>query len=190
MDSTDGLDQAKDFMTQQLEAYFVSKGIDFDSLSEDKKMQAMSECIKEMHDEPIDLSKLKRACALPGADMTPERFLQISEMMGAGMKHGGRDNILNNLGPMAPGYEKYEDLRNDTMKTYTKNCIKSGRTEAGILGMDSNIYCCQKCNIQERDLTGGGKLLKCGRCFHAYYCSKECQKSHWKTHKINCHALD
>lgn len=29
-------------------------------------------------------------------------------------------------------------------------------------------------------------LLKCSRCKSAFYCSKECQKSHWKAHKANC----
>lgn len=30
-------------------------------------------------------------------------------------------------------------------------------------------------------------MLKCGRCEAATYCSKECQKQHWKTeHKHGC----
>ena len=30
-------------------------------------------------------------------------------------------------------------------------------------------------------------LKKCGRCGKAYYCSKNCQKKHWKSgHKRNC----
>ena len=30
------------------------------------------------------------------------------------------------------------------------------------------------------------KVLVCSRCMNAKYCSKECQKSNWKTHKPNC----
>lgn len=30
------------------------------------------------------------------------------------------------------------------------------------------------------------KLLKCGRCSLALYCSRECQKDHWKNHKDSC----
>ena len=31
--------------------------------------------------------------------------------------------------------------------------------------------------------------LRCGACKISHYCSKECQKSHWKTHKAICFAL-
>lgn len=33
---------------------------------------------------------------------------------------------------------------------------------------------------------GGEAKNKCARCGTVYYCSKECQKNHWKTHKITC----
>ena len=40
---------------------------------------------------------------------------------------------------------------------------------------------CAKCNKTD------GTLLKCGGCnLGIYYCSKECQKAHWKTHKVDC----
>jgi hypothetical protein len=29
-------------------------------------------------------------------------------------------------------------------------------------------------------------MLKCGLCLKAYYCTKECQKSHWRQHKATC----
>ena len=38
---------------------------------------------------------------------------------------------------------------------------------------------CMFCRIE-------GKMLKCANCIGAYYCSKECQKLHYKDHKINC----
>jgi len=31
-----------------------------------------------------------------------------------------------------------------------------------------------------------GKMLKCANCIGAYYCSKKCQKLHYKDHKNNC----
>jgi hypothetical protein len=29
-------------------------------------------------------------------------------------------------------------------------------------------------------------LMKCSVCLNSYYCSKECQIKHWKTHKVHC----
>lgn len=31
-----------------------------------------------------------------------------------------------------------------------------------------------------------GSLRKCSRCKTVYYCNRECQKLHWKTHKLTC----
>ena len=32
----------------------------------------------------------------------------------------------------------------------------------------------------------GGKNKKCARCHKIEYCSRECQRLHWKAHKPNC----
>lgn len=44
--------------------------------------------------------------------------------------------------------------------------------------------CCYSCGKSE--CPEGQKLLKCGKCTFALYCSKECQTSHWKRHKCLC----
>ena len=33
------------------------------------------------------------------------------------------------------------------------------------------------------------KLLRCKRCKLVFYCHSNCQKSHWKTHKVNCISI-
>ncbi|KAJ1416804.1 hypothetical protein B484DRAFT_466840, partial [Ochromonadaceae sp. CCMP2298] len=42
---------------------------------------------------------------------------------------------------------------------------------------------CHCCGIAEKVLA---PLLRCSRCMGAVYCSKECQKAHWKVHKKAC----
>lgn len=43
-----------------------------------------------------------------------------------------------------------------------------------------NSSICNNCHM------GGSKLKMCGKCKSAWYCSTECQKTHWKKHKPNC----
>ncbi|KAG2052808.1 hypothetical protein BDR06DRAFT_957181 [Suillus hirtellus] len=34
------------------------------------------------------------------------------------------------------------------------------------------------------------KPLKCAKCKSVWYCSRECQKKHWSTHKPRCHEVE
>ena len=43
---------------------------------------------------------------------------------------------------------------------------------------------CQNCGFSSPDPTV--ILLACGQCKNVYYCNKDCQKAHWKTHKRCC----
>ena len=47
---------------------------------------------------------------------------------------------------------------------------------------------CQKTQ-EECSNDAGKRLLKCSRCQLVYYCSKECQKSHFPSHKRQCKEL-
>ncbi|KAJ6600034.1 hypothetical protein DFH09DRAFT_1129272 [Mycena vulgaris] len=44
---------------------------------------------------------------------------------------------------------------------------------------------CRTCGAREPLVT----LLRCNNCKYIYYCSKECQKEHWKHHKIECREM-
>lgn len=46
--------------------------------------------------------------------------------------------------------------------------------------MASVSSACGFCGAEKKNLS------KCSRCKSVFYCSKECQKSHWKAHKPNC----
>jgi hypothetical protein len=47
---------------------------------------------------------------------------------------------------------------------------------------------CATCHIPQAALVGRGRepLKQCVRCKEAQYCSRECQKAHWKEHKKVC----
>mmetsp|Transcript_17415 Transcript_17415/g.25940 ORF Transcript_17415/g.25940 Transcript_17415/m.25940 type:complete len:185 (-) Transcript_17415:23-577(-) len=58
----------------------------------------------------------------------------------------------------------------------------------GVLGSNPNEpyqLACINCGKFEKE---GRKLNCCGACSNALYCSKECQKLHWKQHKADCRA--
>ena len=45
----------------------------------------------------------------------------------------------------------------------------------------------RSCNMCEKtEAALGKKLSACASCGRAWYCSRECQKSHWKSHKAFC----
>ena len=45
------------------------------------------------------------------------------------------------------------------------------------------VWRCANCAILE---PAGVKFSKCARCEAVAYCSRECQRQHWKTHKVSC----
>ena len=62
-----------------------------------------------------------------------------------------------------------------TMNKETKRCVRHAI---------KNI----KCSSCEAYGGKDGKLMKCSGCQKAFYCSTECQKSHWKKHKLQCRS--
>lgn len=60
---------------------------------------------------------------------------------------------------------------------------KNHKKSCNILAEMTTVRC-NKCNKSERD--GVKKLSTCARCTQVYYCSRECQKTDWKSHKKCC----
>lgn len=42
------------------------------------------------------------------------------------------------------------------------------------------------CSVCRAEAPDGFLMKKCSRCWARYYCSTECQKTDWKTHKLDC----
>ncbi|TCD63310.1 hypothetical protein EIP91_005691 [Steccherinum ochraceum] len=53
-------------------------------------------------------------------------------------------------------------------------------------GSGSSSSACAQCGAQKGSV--GEELLRCSRCKDAYYCSKDCQKVAWKSHKSICRS--
>lgn len=46
----------------------------------------------------------------------------------------------------------------------------------------------RRCGFCDKKAAPGSELRRCTRCKCTFYCNSECQKSHWRDHKLNCIA--
>ena len=53
------------------------------------------------------------------------------------------------------------------------------------LTQTSSIHKCWNPDCNEMN----HKMKKCQKCKQARYCSRECQKINWSTHRINCNTI-
>ena len=60
------------------------------------------------------------------------------------------------------------------------------KTHAGASDGDSDGPRAATCNGCKKHESGDVKLQKCARCKTALYCSASCQRSDWRTHKLQC----
>jgi hypothetical protein len=74
--------------------------------------------------------------------------------------------------------------------------LRSGQ-EDGSAGNNEGYYCqfdvvactaamCRNLTCANSLTANGTRLLYCGKCMTAKYCSRECQLEHWKVHKKSC----
>eukprot|EP00035_Acanthoeca_spectabilis_P008312 m.151817 g.151817 ORF g.151817 m.151817 type:complete len:156 (-) comp14308_c0_seq1:824-1291(-) len=56
-------------------------------------------------------------------------------------------------------------------------------TSAPQVQLNTQVQSCRMCS---RLAPAGKKLLRCARCLAVLYCSSECQKRDWKSHKSFC----
>lgn len=66
---------------------------------------------------------------------------------------------------------------------HMENCTLSDRDKRVITNAQKGKSCAS-CGVH--DGSEFKKLMKCKGCQSVYYCSSECQKSHWKAHKSEC----
>lgn len=68
------------------------------------------------------------------------------------------------------------NLQVTTIHLHSKTCGGCKEKEASPLGPGST--------------SAAERFKKCARCRQVYYCSVECQKKHWKTHKKHCKTIE
>ncbi|KAG1767628.1 hypothetical protein EDD22DRAFT_874672 [Suillus occidentalis] len=92
------------------------------------------------------------------------------------------DADTNNPGSSAPKAVYIEHVihpERDNHFRATAASSKFLKTQKNILRLE-----CTQCRTKLE------KLLKCAKCKSVWYCSKECQKKHWSTHKPTCHEVE
>jgi MYND finger len=160
------------------------EGFDFSKMNSPALIISLQEdaLLCEAQGRPIEPSD--KSFELAG--LTKEQFLLLSE------------KAAQNLNQHSPKGKKNRKQLQDI-------CTKSGlggikdhmlaltkelnRSEISKLSQEWNIelahFKCLACNVQQKDCAQ--KLLRCGGCGEVFYCSKECQKTHWKSgHKASC----
>lgn len=68
-------------------------------------------------------------------------------------------------------------------------CIQSRDFQKFTRKVMRHVNECEGCTKCGKHRSDGVKLLKCSGCRTTLYCSVECQKAHWKTHKPDCKRI-
>lgn len=83
---------------------------------------------------------------------------------------GGKTGVVE----MPHSFTMRDDTTVFAVMTCSPTCKKAFRSAMGLK------FVCGACGVE------GTKMMQCGKCKAARYCSKECQRSHWKEHKNSC----
>jgi hypothetical protein len=73
-------------------------------------------------------------------------------------------------------------------------CIDCLRKQGGLLDLlkseqnEAEGNMCANCFLSEDDMEGV-TLKRCANCKTTKYCSRACQKAHWKEHRDQCHCV-
>ncbi|KAF1329705.1 Ankyrin repeat-containing protein yar1, partial [Globisporangium splendens] len=88
------------------------------------------------------------------------------------------------------------DLFNHTLRNLEHNVALNKQATTGSSRVlepedEEKAAGCAHCGIAQRFTADNpeGKLMKCGACRAVEYCSRECQKKAWITHKVQCKEL-
>mmetsp|Transcript_16119 Transcript_16119/g.22259 ORF Transcript_16119/g.22259 Transcript_16119/m.22259 type:complete len:386 (-) Transcript_16119:44-1201(-) len=86
---------------------------------------------------------------------------------------------------LADGKVRFPIPGNEAQAELFKDALEAGTTPT-ICAMDLTKCESTRCSSCALCLKFSVHLQVCGRCKQFAYCSRECQKSHWQVHKIQC----
>lgn len=66
-----------------------------------------------------------------------------------------------------------------------KNCLRQGRKVNAELTVSSGLVC-MKCGKLDSESARGVKMKACASCKTMTYCSRDCQRTDWARHKLEC----
>lgn len=159
-------------------------GVDFSKVDMQKVLSVLGADMLKAEAEGVDFVPSRKALAAAG--LSKEEFVLISEKVVLNFsKHtvtGRQSRAL---------VDKLDDNKLSAVKGHLLKLFDSmTRKEVSKLSKkwDVNLqhFKCITCNLQQKDCEK--KLLRCGDCGEFFYCSKVCQKTHWKEggHKNTC----
>jgi len=67
----------------------------------------------------------------------------------------------------------------EVLKAHLSRTGQLDKANTSSASSTSTLLKCSHCGVH-------GKCLRCGSCREAFYCSQDCQRSHWKVHKQRC----
>eukprot|EP00820_Chromera_velia_P008874 Cvel_20795.t2-p1 / transcript=Cvel_20795.t2 / gene=Cvel_20795 / organism=Chromera_velia_CCMP2878 / gene_product=hypothetical protein / transcript_product=hypothetical protein / location=Cvel_scaffold1899:12913-14337(+) / protein_length=475 / sequence_SO=supercontig / SO=protein_coding / is_pseudo=false len=152
-----------------------------------------SEFVKRVEEEAerMGLPSKKTKYVLNGINGILHRF-QTLDPVGKGVLEGSERACGGNLQTAGVGAESQSAF-------VQQNCLRPATQTFKVVSRDGGRVCgfCGKMErpnapwdkiLMEKGVELVDKLLVCTACRKEFYCSRECQKAHWKTHKALCRA--
>ena len=76
------------------------------------------------------------------------------------------------------------DVRDHKEQLAMKSKAKGSASDQQTPQPDARAAECANCGVRSNVSSGGKQFPKCSKCKSVYYCGADCQRAHWKQHKV------